>query len=69
VTRASVPFAAALVESWEFADEAGATRVRWTFALEPRLLARLAGPFLGRTLPRVLRTAATNLTAYLARPA
>jgi len=69
VTRASVPFAAALVESWEFSDDAGGTRIRWTFALDPRLLARLASPLLGSTLARVLRGAAANLEAYVARAA
>jgi uncharacterized protein YndB with AHSA1/START domain len=69
VTGASVPFARALVESYEVADAPGGTRVRWTFALEPRLVARLAAPFMARTLARTLARATANLEARLRRPA
>jgi carbon monoxide dehydrogenase subunit G len=65
VTRASVPFAAAQVESFEFADAGSATRVRWTLALDPRLLVRLAAPLGPRVIGRLLRTAMKNLEAYL----
>jgi len=65
VTRASVPFATAQVESFEFADAADGTRVRWTLALEPRLLARLGAPFAARTIPRLFGRAMQNLDAYL----
>jgi hypothetical protein len=69
VTRSSVPFATALVESYELDDGPGGTRLRWTFALEPRLLARLGAPFAGRTIARLLVRVAANLDARLARPA
>ncbi|HZP43752.1 MAG TPA: SRPBCC family protein [Candidatus Binatia bacterium] len=69
VTGASVPFATALVESWDLADAGEGTRVRWTFALEPRLLARLGAPFAPRALARVLAGATVRLEARLARPA
>jgi len=67
VTRASVPFATAQVESFELADAAGGTRVRWTLALEPRLLARLGTPFAARVVPRLLERAMNNLGTYLRR--
>ena len=67
VTRASVPFAKAQVESFELTDAAGGTRVRWTLALEPRLLARLGSPLAARTIPRLFRRAMENLGAYLNR--
>jgi hypothetical protein len=69
VMRASVPFAAALVETYELDDAPGGTRLRWTFALEPRLLARLGTPFAGRTISRLLVRVAANLSARLAPPA
>jgi carbon monoxide dehydrogenase subunit G len=65
VTGASVPFAAAQVESFEFADAESATRVRWTLALEPRLLARLGAPLAPRVIGRLLCRAMKNLDAYL----
>ena len=65
VTGASVPLATAQVESFEVRDVGGGTRVRWTLALEPRLLARLGGPFFGRTIARLLHRAMDNLGIYL----
>ena len=61
VMRASVPFAKAQVEAFELEDSAGGTRIRWTLALEPRLLARLGAPFAARTMARVFRRAMGNL--------
>jgi hypothetical protein len=60
VVGASVPFATAQVECFDFADvPGGGTRVRWTLALEPRLVARLGARFapaaLGRMLARATR--------------
>jgi len=66
VLRASVPFAAAQVELFELADVDDGTRVRWTLALEPRLVARLGAPIAKRTIPRLLRRAMDNLGARLA---
>src|SRR5262249_588735 len=65
VVRTSVPFATAQVESFELADTRTGARVRWTLALEPRLLARLGGPFVGRTIARVLHRAMDDLGVYL----
>lgn len=68
VTRASVPFARAQVEAFEFSDVGDATRVRWTLALEPRLLARLGAPFAPRVIKRLFGRAMQNLSAYVQRP-
>jgi hypothetical protein len=51
---------------FEFMEVAGGTRVRWTLAIEPRLLARLGAPLAGRMTPRLLRQAMENLTTRLA---
>jgi carbon monoxide dehydrogenase subunit G len=65
VLRSSVPFAQAQVESFEFMEAAGRTRVRWTLAIEPRLLTRLGTPLAGRMISRLLRHAMENLAKYL----
>jgi len=65
VLRASVPFARAQVESFELTAVPAGTRVRWTLALEPRLLARLGAPFLGRTMRRLFERAMRNLDDVL----
>jgi carbon monoxide dehydrogenase subunit G len=67
VLRSSVPFAKAQVESFALADVAAGTRVRWTLALEPRLLARLGAPFLPRVVGRLFQRAMANLDAYVRR--
>jgi len=66
VLRSSVPFAKAQVECFEFADAGAGTRIRWTLALDPRLIARLGGPFATRAIRRLLTRATTNLDARLA---
>jgi carbon monoxide dehydrogenase subunit G len=65
VLRATVPLAMAQIESFEFADDGDGTRVRWTIALEPRLLTRFGLPFMGRTLTRLLARAGRNLEEHL----
>jgi hypothetical protein len=65
VARASVPFATAQVESFEFADAGRGTQVRWTLALEPRLLARLGAPVALRMIRRLFGEAMGNLSMYL----
>jgi len=67
VTGASVPFAAAQVETFALADAPGGTRITWTVAMEPRLLARLGAPFAARTIPRLFARAMRNLATHLAR--
>jgi uncharacterized protein YndB with AHSA1/START domain len=65
VTAASVPLSTAQIESFALADEGTGTRVRFTIALEPRLLGRLGAPFASRTVERLWQRAAANLTDYL----
>src|SRR5262245_40968622 len=65
VTAASLPFAVAQVESFELAPLDAGTQVRWTIALEPRLLARLGAPFMQRTTESLFARAMSNLDAYL----
>lgn len=65
VTAASLPFAAAQVEAFELDLVAGGTRVRWTVALEPRLLARLGRPFMQRATRSLFARAMSNLEARL----
>jgi len=67
VTRASVPLANAQVESFDLLEDTAGTRVRWTLALEPRLLARLGSPFTAGTVRRLFDRAMRNLGAHLAR--
>ena len=65
VLRASVPFAAAQVECFEFADAGTGTQIRWTLALEPRLIARLGARFATGAIRRLLARATANLDARL----
>lgn len=65
VLRTSVPFARAQVESFELTEAPEGTCVRWTLALEPRLLAYLGGPLTGRMTRRLLRRAMKNLAMRL----
>ncbi len=64
IVRSTVPMAKAQIEAFEFSDADGATRVRWTLALEPRLLARLGSPFLPRVVGRLFVRAMQNLERY-----
>ena len=65
VLRASVPLARAQVECFEFADAGAGTRIRWTLALAPRLVARLGGRFATGAIRRLLAQATANLDARL----
>ena len=69
VLRASVPFAKAQVECFEFTDAGAGTRIRWTLALEPRLLARLGARFATGAIARLLAQATANLDARLGESA
>jgi len=65
VVRASVPLATAQVELFELTDTPAGTAIRWTLALEPRLIARLGAPFAERTIRRLWQRATRNLEAML----
>lgn len=66
VDRSTVPIAKALVEDWTFEDHANGTLVRWTFAVEPTLLARTIAPAQRRTMSRLFGRAMRNLSTLLA---
>ena len=66
VLRSTAPFARAQIESFDFSDQSGGTDVRWTLALEPRLVARLGTPFLPRVVDRLFHRAMRNLDAFIA---
>ncbi len=61
VDRSSAPIAKALVEDWTFEEHADGTLVRWTYAVEPTLPARLIAPAQRRTMSRLFRRAMRNL--------
>ena len=62
---ASVPLATAQVEAFELTETGDGTHVRWTLALEPRLLGRVSAPLAARTIPRLFRRAMDNLGTYV----
>jgi deazaflavin-dependent oxidoreductase (nitroreductase family) len=61
VLEASTPLAHAQVESFEVEDAPGGTRVRWTLAIEPRLVQRLAAKVAPLVMRRVFERAMRNL--------
>jgi hypothetical protein len=65
VLRSTAPLARAHIESFDFDDRGGTTLVRWTLALEPRLLARLGMPFLPRVVDRLFQRAMGNLETWI----
>jgi hypothetical protein len=67
VDRSTVPLAKALVEDWTFQEHPDGTLVRWTFAVEPTVLARAVGPLQRRTMSRIFRRAMRNLGDRLTR--
>jgi deazaflavin-dependent oxidoreductase (nitroreductase family) len=69
VASATVPVATAQVESFDFEDEGTGTRVRWTLALEPRLLMRVSGPLAPLVMGALFRRAMRNLATELGAPA
>jgi hypothetical protein len=65
VLRSTAPLARAQIESFDFSHRADTTLVRWTLALEPRVLARLGMPFMPRVVDRLFQRAMGNLEAFL----
>lgn len=67
VERTSVPMAHALVESWDFSGidlpgvSGGGTRVKWTFAADPRWMLRLMTPLAPPVMGRLFRSALARL--------
>jgi len=67
VVRATVPLATEQVEAFELTETRDGTHVRWTLALELRLLGRLLSPLTARTIPRLFQRAMANLATRLNR--
>ena len=65
VTGASVPLATAQVELFELTDSSSGTAIRWTLALEPRLVARLGARFAEPAIRRLWARATQNLQKML----
>ena len=61
IDRSTVPMARAQLEATELSDEADGTRVRWTLALQPRLLMKLGKPWFDASVQRMLERAMRNL--------
>lgn len=61
VDRSSLPVANALVESWGLTDTGHGTRVRWTFAIDPRLPMKIATPLAPTMLGAVFRAGLKRL--------
>jgi carbon monoxide dehydrogenase subunit G len=67
VVGASVPLATAQVELFELTDAPAGTAVRWTLALEPRLVARIGARFAEPAIRRLWQRASKNLEQILQR--
>ena len=65
VLAASVPLADAQVELFELTDTANGTAIRWTLALEPRLIARLGAALAEPAIRMLWQRATRNLEAKL----
>jgi hypothetical protein len=67
VDEASRPIADVLVERWDVEPAGDGSRalVRWTMAMEPRLLFRILNPFPGLTMRPIFRRAMKNLEKRL----
>ena len=65
VIGTSVPLATAQVELFELTDTPAGTAVRWTLALEPRLVARIGARFAEPAIRRLWQRASKNLEAML----
>ena len=69
VDEASRAVASALVERWTVERAGAGSRVRWTFAIEPRLLFRLLVPAPAISMKPVFTRAMRNLEARLGQAA
>ena len=68
IDRTTTPLSNAHLECTDFEDDGqGGTRLRWTLSADPRMMLRLASPFMEGILQRMLKQAAFNLDNYLNR--
>jgi carbon monoxide dehydrogenase subunit G len=65
VDETSVPMAHALVEEWTIEPEGDGSRLRWTFAIDPRPLFRISAPLAGPVMGRMMKRAMGNLSDHL----
>ncbi|MGH2728118.1 MAG: SRPBCC family protein [Actinomycetota bacterium] len=66
VDETTVPLAKALMEEWRVEPAGNSTAVvRWTFAIDPRLIFRAIGPAAPAVLRRTFRKAMANLGTVL----
>jgi hypothetical protein len=65
VDETNLPMAKALVEQWTMEPIGNATQVRWTFAMEPAIFFKLAGPLAPVVMRRLFRRAMRNLEGRL----
>jgi hypothetical protein len=65
VDATSVPIAEALVETYDFEDLGDRTRVRWTFAIDPKPLFKVAAPLAPAVMRRIFARALANLGSRL----
>lgn len=63
IVRASVPILKRMVEDYRFDAVAGGTRVRWTIAYQPRLVASAFEPLLAPRFARMFEASAKKLAA------
>lgn len=62
IVRASVPILKRMVEDFRFEPNKAGTRVRWTIAYQPKLLASALEPILAPRFARMFEKSATRLT-------
>jgi hypothetical protein len=65
VDSSSAPMANALVEEWVMKPLDGSTVVRWTFAIDPKPMFRIASPLAAVVMRRLFRRAMGNLSEQL----
>jgi carbon monoxide dehydrogenase subunit G len=66
VDETNASLAKALIEEWAVAPAPGGATVRWTFAIDPRILFRALQPIIRPVMSRLFRRAMRNLSDALA---
>lgn len=69
IDRATVPIATAQLECTEFEDAGSGTLVRWTLALDRRLLMTVMAPFFASIMRSLFARAMSRLDRYIAETA
>jgi uncharacterized protein YndB with AHSA1/START domain len=66
IDETNTSLAKALLEEWAVSPAAGGSTVRWTFAIDPRILFRSLQPIMRPVIGRVFQRAMRNLSDALA---